>query len=234
MDFDIIIESWPLYMKGLWLTVQLLALSLVAGLVLAIPTGVLAASSNWLVAAVPKAFIYFFRGTPLLVQLFMIYYGAGQFEWVRESFLWVVLREAYWCAFIAFTLNSAAYVGEMLRGAILQTPYGELEAARACGMSPLTTLRRIKLPSAYRRALPSYGNEVIFVLHGTALAGVITVVDLFGAARIVNSKHFVPFESYIAAAFIYLLLTFAIVGLFKLVERHWHAHLRPLQHEPAT
>ncbi|MGI9331604.1 MAG: ABC transporter permease [Gammaproteobacteria bacterium] len=234
MDFGVIIESLPLYLEGAWITIQLVAMALVAGLVLAVPVGVMATSRNPLIAFPPKAFIYFFRGTPLLVQLFMIYYGAGQFEWVRESVLWVVLREAYWCALIAFTLNTAAYVAEMLRGAIVQTPYGEIEAARACGMSPLTTLRRIQLPSAFRRALPAYGNECIFMLHGTSLAGVITVVDLFGAARVVNSKYFVPFESYIAAALMYLALTFAIVGLFKLAERRWHAHLKPLQHEPAT
>ena len=158
--------------------------------------------------------------------MFMIYHGAGQFELLKESVLWVVFKEAYWCALIAFSLNTAAYTGEMLRGAIEQTPFGEVEAARAYGMSKATQYRRIILPSAFRRALPSYGNEVIFMLHGSALAGVITIVDLFGAAKIVNSRHFVPFESFIAAGLFYLCLTFLIVWTFKIAETHWLAYMR--------
>ena len=172
-----------------------------------------------------KVYIYVFRGTPLLIQMYIIYYGLAQFEVVRESLLWPVLREAYWCALLSFALNTAAYTGEILRGAIANTPHGEVEAARSVGMSGWKLHSRIVLPSAFRRALPAYGNEVIFMLHGCALAGVITLVDLFGAARIVNSRHFVPFESFIAAGAFYLCLTFLIAWLFKLWERHWHAHL---------
>jgi len=167
------------------------------------------------------------RGTPLLVQVFLIYHGFAQFEVLRESVLWVVFKEAYWCALIAFSLNTAGYTAAIIRGAIQQTPRGELEAASACGMRPAVALRRVVLPSALRRALPAYGNEVIFMLHGTVIAGVITLVDLFGAAKIVNARHFVPFESFIAAGFFYLCLTFLIVWLFKVAERKWHAHLRP-------
>jgi ABC-type arginine/histidine transport system permease subunit len=159
--------------------------------------------------------------------MYIIYYGMAQFSAVRESFIWVVFQEAYWCALIAFSLNTAAYTAEILRGAMEQTSFGEVEAAKACGMSTPTMYRRIILPGAFRRALPAYGNEVIFMLHGSALAGVITIVDLFGAARIVNSRHFVPFESFIAAGFFYLCLTFLIVGIFRLWEKRWHAHLRP-------
>ena len=172
----------------------------------------------------PKSYIYFFRGTPLLVQMFMIYHGMGQFELVRESVIWIVFKEAYWCALIAFALNTAGYTAEILRGTIEQTPYGEIEAARACGMSKSTLYRRIILPGTFRRALPAYGNEVIFMLHGSALAGVVTIVDLFGAAKIVNSRHFVPFESFITAGFFYLCLTFIIVSLFKKLEFRWYAH----------
>jgi len=227
MDFAVIIENLPLYFEGLWITIQLVVMALVLGLCLAIPMGIMAASRNPLIAGLPKAYIYFFRGTPLLVQAFLIYAGAGQFEAVRESVLWLVLKEAYWCALIAFALNTAAYTAEILRGAIEQTHFGEIEAARACGMSRGLMLRRIILPSAFRRALPAYGNEVIFMLHGSVIAGVITVVDLFGAAKIVNSRYFVPFESFIAAGVFYLCLTFLIVWVFKQAERRWHAHLRP-------
>jgi arginine/ornithine transport system permease protein len=227
VDIQVIIENLPLYMSGLWVTIQLVAMALACGLVLAVPMALAASSRNIFIAFLPKAYIYFFRGTPLLVQMYIIYYGMAQFEAVRESLVWVVFQEAYWCALIAFSLNTAAYTAEILRGAIEQTSFGEIEAAKACGMSTPTMYRRIILPGAFRRALPAYGNEVIFMLHGSAIAGVITIVDLFGAARIVNSRHFVPFESYIAAGFFYLSLTFMIVWLFRIWEKRWHAHLRP-------
>ncbi len=227
MDFAVIIENLPLYLEGLALTIELLILSLIAGIVMAIPVGVAANAQSTLINALPRAFIYFIRGTPLLVQMFLIYHGVAQFEAIRESILWVVFKQAYWCALIAFSLNTAGYTAEIIRGALKQTPVGEVEAGQAMGMSPTMLYLRIMLPSALRRAMPAYGNEVIFMLHGTALAGVITLIDLFGAAKIVNSRHFVPFESFIAAGFFYLCLTFIIVGLFKLAEKRWHAHLRP-------
>ncbi|MDH3714211.1 MAG: ABC transporter permease [Gammaproteobacteria bacterium] len=227
MDVEAIVSNLPLYLEGLWITVQLVVLALAAGLVLSVPIAIAAASHNPLVYALPKTYIYFFRGTPLLVQMFIIYYGFAQFQAVQESFLWPVLKEAYWCALIAFTLNTAGYTSEILRGAIRQTAFGEIEAAKACGMSAALVYRRIILPSAFRRALPAYGNEVIFMLHGSAVAGVITIVDLFGAARIVNSRHFVPFESFITAGVFYLCLTFMIIWAFKRLEKRWFAYLRP-------
>lgn len=227
MDFQAVVDNLPLYLHGLWVTVQLVAMALVCGLALAIPVALARVARNPLVCFLPWAFIYFFRGTPLLVQTFMIYHGSGQFEWVTQSALWPILREAYWCALIAFSLNTAAYTAEIMRGAIEQTPYGEIEAARACGMSNSLVYRRVILPGAFRRALPAYGNEVIFMLHGSAIAGVITIVDLFGAAKIVNSRYFVPFESFITAGLFYLSVTFMIVWGFKMWERRWHAHLRP-------
>ena len=226
MDVEAIVKNLPLYLEGLGTTVQLVALSLAVGLALAIPIALLAASRRRLLEVPAKAYIYVFRGTPLLVQMYIIYYGLAQFEAVRDSLLWPVLREAYWCALLSFALNTAGYTGEILRGAIANTPHGEIEAARSVGMSRRQIYSRIVLPSAFRRALPAYGNEVIFMLHGSALAGVITLVDLFGAARIVNSRYFVPFESFIAAGAFYLCLTFAIAWLFKRWERRWHAHLR--------
>ncbi|MBW2467891.1 MAG: ABC transporter permease, partial [Deltaproteobacteria bacterium] len=194
---------------------------------LAIPIALLASSKRKWVAALPKAYIYFFRGTPLLVQMFMIYHGMGQFEAVRESFLWVIFQQAWACALVAFALNTAGYTGEILRGTIEQTPYGEIEAAKSVGMSNAQIYRRIILPSTFRRALPAYGNEVIFMLHGSSLAGLITIVDLFGAAKIVNARNFVPFESFIAAGIFYLAITFMIVYGFKKAEHYWHAYLRP-------
>jgi arginine/ornithine transport system permease protein len=227
MDFEVIIKNLPLYFQGLQVTVVLVVSSLALGLCLALPIALLATSKNAWLRLPPKAFIYFFRGTPLIVQMFMIYHGMGQFDAVRESFLWIIFKEAYACALIAFALNTAGYTAEILRGTIEQTSFGEIEAAKACGMSQTTIYRRIILPSTFRRALPAYGNEVIFMLHGSALAGIITIVDLFGAARIVNARSFVPFESYMTAGLFYLILTFLIVLGFKKLEKHWHAYLRP-------
>jgi arginine/ornithine transport system permease protein len=227
MDVQVIIDNLPLYFQGLKTTVVLVFSSLLLGLLLAIPIALLATSKRKWISALPKAYIYFFRGTPLLVQMFMIYHGMGQFEAVRESFLWVIFQNAWACALVAFALNTAGYTGEILRGTIEQTPYGEVEAAKSVGMSNAQIYRRIILPSTFRRALPAYGNEVIFMLHGSSLAGLITIVDLFGAAKIVNARNFVPFESFIAAGIFYLVITFLIVWGFKKAEHYWHAYLRP-------
>jgi len=226
MDFSIIADNLPLLFKGLALTLQLLAISLVIGFVLAIPLAIMAASKNAWVRSPVKFFIYIFRGTPLLIQMFIIYYGLAQFDWLRESVLWIVFKEAYWCAVIAFALNTAAYTAEIFRGAIKQTPKGELEAAEACGMSRFHQYLHIILPSALRRSIPMYGNEVIFMLHATVLAGVITLVDLFGAAKIINSRYYAPFESFISVGLFYLVLTFTIVFIFKVVEGHYLKHLK--------
>lgn len=227
MDFQVIIDNLPLYFQGLGITIILVICALILGLCLAIPIALLATSKSRMVCFLPKAYIYFFRGTPMLVQMYMIYHGMAQFEAVRESFLWVIFKEAYACALISFALNTAGYTAEILRGTIEQTAFGEIEAAKSCGMSTAIIYRRIILPSTFRRALPAYGNEVIFMLHGSALAGVITIVDLFGAAKIVNARNFVPFESFITAGLFYLVLTFLIVWGFKKAEHHWHAYLRP-------
>ena len=227
MDFSIITENIDIYLDGLWLTLQLVSLALVLGLALSVPLALMACTENWLLRGPVFCYTYFFRGTPLLVQMFMIYYGAGQFQPIQESFLWPVLQEAYWCALIAFTLNTAAYTTEILRGAIQSTPQGEIEAAKACGMSWALMARRIVLPSAFRRALPAYGNEVIFMLHGSAIASAITLVDLTGAARIINSRFYSPYEAFITVALFYMAITFLIIFLFKQVERRWFVHLRP-------
>ena len=227
MNFGIILDNLGLYWQGLLLTVQLTVLSLALGLGLAIPLSIVANSGNGLARGLVFSYSYFFRGTPLLVQIYLIYFGAGQFEGIRDSVLWPVLSQAYWCALIAFALNTGAYTTEMLRGAIKATPRGEIEAARSVGMSTAMMYRRIILPSAFRRALPAYGNEMIFMLQGTSLASVITLVDLTGAARIINSRYYSPYEAFITAGLLYMALTFTIVMLVKWLERYWFAHLRP-------
>ena len=227
MDFSILLENSTIYLEGLKNTVVLVSASLAIGLMLAIPLAVLRNSGNWFIEAPIRAFVYFFRGTPLLVQMFLVYYGFGQFDLIKTSFLWPFFREAYFCALFAFTLNTGAYTVEIISGAIKATSHGEIEAAMAAGMSRMMLLRRIVLPSAFRRALPAYSNEIIFMLHGSSLASVITIVDITGAARIVNSRYYSPYEAFLSAAVLYLGLTFIIVFLIKRLEKRWFAHLQP-------
>ena len=227
MDFSIITENIGVYLQGLKNTVILVSASLVLGLLLAVPLAVLRTSGHYLVQAVIRAYVYFFRGTPLLVQMFILYYGLGQFEWMQKSVLWILFQEAYFCALLAFTLNTAAYTTEIIRGAIEATPHGEVEAAKAAGMSRILMLRRIILPSAFRRALPTYSNEIIFMLHGSSLASVITIIDITGAARIISTRYYSPYEAFLTAAVFYMSLTFLIVFLVKKLEVRWFAHLRP-------
>ncbi len=227
MDPSIIIENIGIYLEGLKTTVWLVAISLLLGLLLAVPLAVLRTAKAYAIQAPIRAYVYFFRGTPLLVQMFIVYYGFGQFEAIKASFLWPLFREAWFCALLTFTLNTGAYTTEILRGAIEATPHGEIEAAKAAGMSRLLMLRRIVLPSAFRRALPQYSNEIIFMLHGSSLASVITLVDITGAARIINSRFYSPYEAFLTAAIFYMALTFMIVFLVKRLEGRWFAHLRP-------
>jgi arginine/ornithine transport system permease protein len=233
MDFGIIWENIGIYLAGLRTTVGLVSLSLLIGLLLAVPLAVLRTSKSYLVQAPIRAYIYFFRGTPLLVQMFIIYYGLGQFEAFKASIFWPLFVKPWFCALFAFTLNTGAYTTEIIRGAIEATPHGEIEAAKAAGMSRLLMLRRIVLPSAFRRALPQYSNEMIFMLHGSSLASVITLVDITGAARIINSRFFSPYEAYLTAAAFYMTLTFLIVFLVKRLEGRWFAHLQPMSAEKA-
>ncbi|ODP99085.1 MULTISPECIES: ABC transporter permease [Salinivibrio] len=224
MDFSLVLETWPIYLDGLWTTVWLVASALVIGLVVAVPVAV-ARNAQFPLWRYPAwAFIYFFRGTPLLIQLYLIYYGLSQVVNVEDT-LW---QHAWFCALVAFVLNTAAYTAEIIRGAINGLPKGEVEAAIAYGMSPYKAFSRIVLPSAMRRALPAYSNEVVFMLHGSAVAGIITIVDLTGAARIVNSRYYAPFESFLTAGVFYMALTFSILWMFRLAERRFLRHLKPL------
>ncbi|MEF1282645.1 ABC transporter permease [Vibrio sp. M250220] len=224
MDFSLILDSFPIYLDGLMTTTWLVGVALIIGLIVAIPLGVARNSHNVLINGPSWAFIYFFRGTPLLVQLYLIYYGMDQFFPVKDT-LW---ENAWFCALVAFVLNTSAYTAEIIRGAINGLPKGEVEAAKAYGMSAFMTYRRIILPSALRRALPAYSNEVIFMLHGSAVAGIVTIVDLTGAARLVNSRYYAPFESFLTAGMFYMALTFIILGCFKYAEKRFLAYLRPL------
>lgn len=219
MNIDMILASLPGLLAGAWVTVQLVVLSLGLGFVLALAVAFGRLSSNRAVSGVTGAYVFLFRSTPLLVQIFLIYYGLGQFAGIRESFLWPVLREAYWCAIIALTLNTAAYTGEIMRGGIQAVPFGQIEAARALGMSRPLLYRRIVLPQALRTILPAYGNEMIQMVQATSLASAITLIELTGAARTIASRSFQPVEMFIIAGAIYLAMTFAITQGVRWAER---------------
>mgnify|MGYP000362336685 CR=1 FL=1 len=226
MDFTFIADHLGLYFEGLLTTLQLVAAALVLGLILSIPLAMMRSSQQLWLQLPARFYIYLFRGTPLLIQLFVIYYGFAQIDFIRHSALWHFFSQAYWCALLAFTANTVAYTAEIVRGAIDNTPKGELEAATAFGMSRLQVMRRILLPSAFRRALPAYSNEVIFLLHSSAVAGIITLVDITGAARIVNSRFYAPFEAFLTAALFYMALTFLVVWFFRWLEKRWLGHLQ--------
>ncbi len=226
-DFNVIWDSLPLYLGGVLVTLKILLISLACGLILAIPLGLMRVSKSPWVNFPAWLYTYVIRGTPMLVQLFLIYYGLAQFEAVRDSFMWPYLSSATFCACLAFAINTSAYSAEILAGSLKSTPHGEIEAAKAMGMSRGKLYRRILLPSALRRALPQYSNEVIMMLHTTSLASIVTLVDITGAARTVSAQYYLPFEAFITAGLFYLCLTFILVRLFKLAERRWLAYLAP-------
>ncbi|MFQ5954849.1 MAG: ABC transporter permease [Kiloniellales bacterium] len=226
MDLVLIIESLPKFLEGTLLTVELVGQALIYGMAIAIPVALMRVSRNPLIWVPAYGYIFFFRGTPLLVQIFLIYYGSGQFRPFFEDIgLWPVLREAYLCAIIAFTLNTAAYTAEIIRGGIEGVPFGEVEAARACGMSKVLLYRRIILPRAFRLALQAYGNEVVLMLQASVLASTITLLDLMGVARTLNARFF-AWEMFLVAAVFYQAMVYVITRVFKLVEYRLSPHLR--------
>lgn len=216
------------YLDGLATTLQLVALSLLIGALLAVPLAILRTLPNRLISRTVWVYTYLFRGTPLLVQLYIIYYGIAQIEGIQDTFWWLIFKDPFYPALLAFVLNTAAYTTEILRGAIKATPQGEIEAAKAYGMSWALRMRRIVLPSAFRRGLQAYSNEVIFMLHASAIASIVTIVDLTGAARDIYARFYAPFDAFIFVALIYLALTFSIVYAFQRLEHRLLAHLRPL------
>jgi arginine/ornithine transport system permease protein len=232
IDWDVIVQNGPAFWSGLQVCLLLLAISVGTGFVLSVPLAVARVSRRRWLAWPVWGYTYVFRGTPLLVQLFIVYYGFAQFEAVRESVLWPLLREAWFCAWLAFALNTTAYTTEIFAGALRATPAGEVEAARAYGLAGWKLYRRILLPGALRRALPQYSNEVVGMMHATAIASTVTLVDVTRVARDVYANHLLPVEAFGTAAVIYFVLTFAMVGVFKLLERRFLRHLRPQQTAP--
>ncbi|MEJ2046186.1 MAG: ABC transporter permease [Reinekea sp.] len=220
-------ETYVLYWSGFVVTVQMVFLSLLVGGAMAVPLAIMRTSKNRFINWPVWLFTYLFRGTPLLIQLYMIYYGVALIEGIQDTFWWVIFKEAFYPCLIAFALNTAAYTTEIFRGAIEATPRGEIEAAKAYGMNWGKRMRRIILPSAFRRAIPAYSNEVIFMLHASAIASTVTIADVLNAGRLIYARYYAPFDGFIFAGLIYLSVTFGILAVFKQIEKRMLAHLQP-------
>ncbi len=228
MDLGVVWDNLPKLLDGAVLTFEITVISLLIGLAIAVPVALMRLSKHSWLWMPAYAYILYFRGTPLLVQLFLIYYGSGQFRpELAELGLWGFFRDAYFCGVLALTLNTGAYTAEILRGAIQAVPAGDIEAARACGMGRFLMFRRIVLPKAMRLAWPMYGNEVVFLMQATSLVSVITLLDLTGVAGRIVSKTFAVYEIYITTAILYLIITYLIVFVFKRVENRLNRHLQP-------
>jgi arginine/ornithine transport system permease protein len=224
MNMDLVFRHWDLFLWGVWTTLHLTVIALAVGFAIALPAA-LSITRRGPFSPLVRGYVYVFRGTPLLVQTYLIYYGLAQFDFVRSSFAWPLLREAWWCAVIAFSLNSGAYGAEILRGAISTTPKGEVEGARALGLSERQVTWLVLLPSALRRALPQYGNEIVFMLHGTVVASVITIQDILGAGRTLNARYYLAYEGFLTAAILYMAITFCVVAIFRWLERRYLGYL---------
>ncbi len=226
IDLDLLARYGPRMLEGLWVTVQLVAISIAAGGLLSIPVALARISPRWWLAAPAYAYVYFSRGTPLLAQIFLVYYGAGQFRGALETAgLWWLLREPYWCALLTFTFNTCAYQAEVLRGAILAVPRGQREAAASLGIRPSIIYGKVIMPQAYITALRPLGNEVILMIKGSAIASVITVFDLMGTTRLAFSRSF-DFQVYLWAAVLYLIIVETMRRLWDRLELRLTRHLR--------
>ena len=221
MDLDLIINSFPKLFFASITTLKLLSVSLLIGLFIGLFFAILRINNNIILGKIAYGYSYTFRGTPLLVQIFIIYYGFGQVDLIRESFFWVILKEPYWCAVIAFALNTGAYTSEILRSAFQTIKPGYIEAGKSLGVPNKIIFYKIQIPIAIRQSLPAYGNEIILMLKGTSLASTVTLMDLTGVAKYIISTTFKPIEVFIIAGSIYLFMTFIIHNVIKLLEKKY-------------
>lgn len=237
MNWEIFAEAdtWLLYLKGMWGTFYMLGGLLVFGGVAGVVFALMLTSRSWLLEKIASAFTYFVRGTPLLIQIFLIYYGIAQLDWVKNHWDTIALlapfKSAMFCAMLALSINHAGYLAEILAGGIRDTSRGEIEAAYAMGMGRWQVMRRIILPSAARRALPPYTNEVMQMMHGTSLASTVPFLfEITAAAQKINRDYYLTFEAFLVAAALYLVITFAMMGVFRLLEKRYTAYLQPRTH----
>lgn len=227
MDFAFLTDSFLLLLSGLPLTLELTVVAFALGAVLALILAFLRQAPLLPLRVFARAFVFVMRGTPLLVQIFLIYYGLGQFRpFLQDIGLWSLFREPYWCAILALALNSAAYGSEILRGALASVPPTEVEAARACGMSGVRLYRRIVLPIALRQAIPSYGNELVLMVKATSLASIITMMDVTGIAARLIAESYRPVEVFISAGVIYLAINLILTRAVSMLDWWLSPHLR--------
>ena len=219
MDLELMINSFPKLLNATLITLKLLSASLFFGLFIGLLFAVLRMNKNLIINKFAYGYSYLFRGTPLLVQIFIIYFGLGQIEYLRSTILWVILKEPYWCAIIAFALNTGAYTSEILRSAFQTIKPGYIEAGKSLGISSKIIFYKIQIPIAIRQSLPAYGNEIILMLKGTSLASTVTLMDLTGVAKYIISTTFKPIEVFIVAGSIYLFMTFLVHTTIKYLER---------------
>ena len=226
-DLPLIVDSIPKMLMGIGLTLELLFLSGILGLALAIALLLMRISGRWYLAAPTMAYIYIFRGTPILVQIFIIYYGLPQFETIRDSIFWPILREPFGCAILALSLNTGAYVSEILRGGVLGVDRGLHEAGAALGLSVRQRFVYITSPIAIRLAIPAYSNDIISLMKSTALASTITLLDMMGIARTIVAETYAPYEIFISLAVIYMVLTWFAQKGFGLFEKRMSRYVKP-------
>lgn len=215
----------PVLLKGLGMTAILTAVSVLIGFNLGLGLALMRLSSNRFLAGFAKYYSNVFRGTPLLVQIFLFYYGLGQLSLIKDNAaLWWVISDGARCAVLALALNTAAYTSEILRGGLMSVPVGLVEAAQACGMSRMLRFRRIEFPLAIRQALPAYGNELILVVKGTSLASTITVLEITGYAKRLMSQTFAIFEIFAIAGILYLVINLLLIAIIRSTERFLMRH----------
>jgi octopine/nopaline transport system permease protein len=215
------IDSFPKLLSAATITLKLLSVSLIIGLFIGLLFAILRLNKNIFINKFAYGYSYLFRGTPLLVQIFIIYFGLGQIEYLRTTFLWTILKEPYWCAIIAFALNTGAYTSEILRSAFQTIKPGIIEAGKSLGISNKIIFYKIQIPIAIRQSLPAYGNEIILMMKGTSLASTVTIMDLTGVAKYIISTTFKPIEVFIIAGGIYLFMTFVIHNVIKYLEKKY-------------
>ena len=221
MDLELMINSLPKLLNAAAITLKLLSVSLIIGLFIGLFFAILRLNKNIFINRFAYGYSYVFRGTPLLVQIFIIYFGLGQIEYLRSTVLWVILKEPYWCAIIAFALNTGAYTSEILRSAFQTIKLGIIEAGKSLGISNKVIFYKIQIPIAIRQSLPAYGNEIILMMKGTSLASTVTIMDLTGVAKYIISTTFKPIEVFIVAGGIYLFMTFIIHNVIKFLEKKY-------------
>ena len=221
MDLELMINSLPKLLSAAVITLKLLSVSLIIGLFIGLFFAILRLNKNIFINRFAYGYSYVFRGTPLLVQIFIIYFGLGQIEYLRSTVLWVILKEPYWCAIIAFALNTGAYTSEILRSAFQTIKPGIIEAGKSLGISNKVIFFKVQIPIAIRQSLPAYGNEIILMMKGTSLASTVTIMDLTGVAKYIISTTFKPIEVFIVAGGIYLFMTFIIHNVIKFLEKKY-------------